>query len=92
MISAVALVLFVLRERRTPEPVLDLSPFRSGPFAVAALAGLTPNFLVAGLGFALGQLGSVILSLSPRSRRPPPAARSGRGGPPAHAPPEPDAP
>lgn len=66
-ISALAGVLFVLRERRAPEPVLDLSLFRSGPFAVAALASLTLNFLVAGLSFALGQFGSVILSLSPRT-------------------------
>ncbi|MEI5011221.1 MFS transporter [Streptomyces sp. PmtA] len=67
VISAVAGVLFVLRERRTPEPVLDLSLFRSGPFAVAALASLTLNFLVAGFSFALGQFGSVILSLPPRT-------------------------
>ncbi|MDX3241819.1 MFS transporter [Streptomyces sp. ME18-1-4] len=66
-ISAVAGVLFVLRERHTPEPVLDLSLFRSGPFAVAALASLTLNFLVAGFSFALGQFGSVILSLPPRT-------------------------
>ncbi|MGX1370219.1 DHA2 family multidrug resistance protein-like MFS transporter [Streptomyces canus] len=67
VISAVAGVLFVIRERRTPEPVLDLSLFRSGPFAVAALASLTLNFLVAGFSFVLGQFGSVILSLSPRT-------------------------
>jgi hypothetical protein len=36
-------MLFVLRERRAPEPVLDLSLFRSGPFAVAAPASLTLN-------------------------------------------------
>ncbi|MEV6941433.1 MFS transporter [Streptomyces sp. NPDC051172] len=67
VISAVAGVLFVLRERRTPEPVLDLSLFRSGPFAVAALASLTLNFLVAGFSFTLGQFGSVILALPPRT-------------------------
>ncbi|MFJ8856746.1 MFS transporter [Streptomyces sp. NPDC102437] len=67
VIGAVAGVLFVLRERRTPEPVLDLSLFRSGPFAVAALASLTLNFLVAGFSFTLGQFGSVILSLPPRT-------------------------
>ncbi|MEV7975765.1 MFS transporter [Streptomyces sp. NPDC086519] len=66
-ISAVAGGLFVLRERRTPEPVLDLSLFRSSPFAVAALASLTLNFLVAGFSFTLAQFGSVILSLPPRT-------------------------
>ncbi|MEU9389527.1 MFS transporter [Streptomyces sp. NPDC048324] len=67
VISAVAFVLFALRERRTPEPVLDLSLFRRGPFAVAALTSLTINFLVAGLSFALGQFGSVILALPPQT-------------------------
>ncbi|MFD6225869.1 MFS transporter [Streptomyces sp. NPDC060232] len=63
VVSAVAGVLFVLRERRTPQPVLDLSLFRSGPFTVAALASLTLNFIVAGFSFALGQFGAVIMSL-----------------------------
>ncbi|MFJ9115836.1 MFS transporter [Streptomyces sp. NPDC102394] len=67
VISAVALLLFVLHERRTPEPVLDLSLFRRGPFAVAALASLTINFLVAGFSFTLGQFGSVILALPPQT-------------------------
>ncbi|WP_051370571.1 MFS transporter [Streptomyces sp. 142MFCol3.1] len=67
VISAVAGALFVLRERRTPKPVLDLSLFRSGPFAVAAMASLTLNFLIAGFSFTLGQFGSVILSLPPRT-------------------------
>ncbi|ALV35855.1 MFS transporter [Streptomyces sp. CdTB01] len=67
VISAVALTLFVLHERRTPEPVLDLSLFRRGPFAVAALTSLTINFLVAGFSFTLGQFGSVILALPPQT-------------------------
>ncbi|MGW3136600.1 MFS transporter [Streptomyces sp. NPDC001139] len=67
VISAVALMLFVLHERRTPEPVLDLSLFRRGPFAVAALTSLTINFLVAGFSFTLGQFGSVILALPPQT-------------------------
>ncbi|MFF9058115.1 MFS transporter [Streptomyces sp. NPDC014882] len=67
VISAVTGVLFVLHERRTADPVLDLSLFRSGPFAVAAVASLMLNFLIAGFSFALGQFGSVILSLSPRT-------------------------
>ncbi|OLZ62022.1 arabinose ABC transporter permease [Streptomyces amritsarensis] len=62
-VSAVAGVLFVLHERRTPEPVLELSLFRSGPFTVAALASLTLNFVIAGFSFALGQFGSVVMAL-----------------------------
>ncbi|MFJ1568069.1 MFS transporter [Streptomyces erythrochromogenes] len=67
VISAIAGVLFVFHERRTPEPVLELSLFRSGPFTVAALSSLTLNFAVAGFSFVLGQFGSVILSLPPRT-------------------------
>ncbi|AXE26715.1 arabinose ABC transporter permease [Streptomyces globosus] len=67
VISAIAGVLFVFHERRTPEPVLELSLFRSGAFTVAALSSLTLNFAVAGFSFVLGQFGSVILSLPPRT-------------------------
>ncbi|MGS2810479.1 MFS transporter [Nocardia sp. MW-W600-9] len=66
-ISVAAAVLFVRHERRVPEPALDLALFRSRPFSVALAATLTLNFLVAGLGIALGQFGSVVLSLSPES-------------------------
>ncbi|MET7770240.1 MFS transporter [Nocardia sp. NPDC005366] len=66
-ISVVAAVVFVRHERRTDEPALDLALFRSRAFSVAIAATLTLNFLVAGLGIALGQFGSVVLSLSPQS-------------------------
>ncbi|MBB1245736.1 MFS transporter [Streptomyces durbertensis] len=65
--SAIAGVLFVLHERRTPAPALQLSLFRSGAFTVAALASLTLNFIAAGFSVVLGQFGSVILSLSQRA-------------------------
>ncbi|MFE9094105.1 MFS transporter [Streptomyces sp. NPDC007264] len=64
-VGAAAAVLFVLHERRTPEPALDLALFRSRPFDAALAANLTLNFLAAGLGVALGQFGSVVLSLPP---------------------------
>ncbi|MBO8186385.1 MFS transporter [Streptomyces spirodelae] len=67
LISAAAAVLFVLHERRTPEPALDLALFRSPPFSVALAATLTLNFLAAGLSVALGQFGSVVLALSPEA-------------------------
>jgi MFS transporter, DHA2 family, multidrug resistance protein len=66
-ISLVAALLFVRRERRTAEPALDLALFRSPGFTVALAAALTLNFLAAGLGFVLGQFGSVVLSLSPEA-------------------------
>jgi MFS family permease len=66
-ISAVAAVLFVLHERRTPEPALDLGLFHSPAFSVALAATLTLNFLSAGLGIVLGQFGSAVLSLSPQA-------------------------
>ncbi|MEV2199546.1 MFS transporter [Streptomyces fradiae] len=62
-VSAVAGVLFVVREHRTPQPVLDPALFRSAPFTVAALGSLVLNFMVAGFSFALGQFGSVVLTL-----------------------------
>ncbi|MFH9354058.1 MFS transporter [Kitasatospora sp. NPDC017646] len=67
VISVIAGVLFVFHERRATEPVLEPSLFRSGAFTVAALASLTLNFIAAGFGFALGQFGSVVLTLSPRT-------------------------
>ncbi|MGW1983219.1 MFS transporter [Streptomyces collinus] len=67
VISGIVAVLFVLHERRTAEPVLDLSLFRRKPFAVALTATLTLNFLAAGLGLVLGQFGSIVLSLSPET-------------------------
>ncbi|MFE0350981.1 MFS transporter [Streptomyces griseoluteus] len=65
--STVVAVLFVLHERRTAEPALDLALFRSTPFSVALAATLTLNFLAAGLGVVLGQFGSIVLSLSPEA-------------------------
>jgi MFS family permease len=67
LISTVAVVLYVLHARRTPEPALDLALFRSAPFSVALAATLTRNFLIAGLSIVLGQFGSVVLALSPES-------------------------
>ncbi|WP_245713636.1 MFS transporter [Nocardia vaccinii] len=65
--SAAAAVLFVLHERRTPEPALDLALFRSSAFVVALAAALALNFLAAGLGIVLGQFGARVLSLSPEA-------------------------
>ncbi|MEU4585571.1 MFS transporter [Kitasatospora aureofaciens] len=67
VISAIAGVLFVLHERRATEPVLEPSLFHSSAFTVAALASLTLNFIAAGFSSALGQFGSVVLTLSPRT-------------------------
>ncbi len=66
-LSPAALVLFVLHERRTTQPALNLTLFRSASFTVALLANLTMNFLIAGFSFSLGQFGSVILALPPRT-------------------------
>ncbi|CAG7649500.1 MFS transporter [Actinacidiphila bryophytorum] len=66
-VSAGCGVLFVLRERRVPEPALDLGLFRSPAFSLALAANLTLNFIGGGFGFALGQFGGVVLSLSPQT-------------------------
>ncbi|MTE17181.1 MFS transporter [Nocardia aurantiaca] len=67
VLSALAAALFVRHERRTPEPAFDLALFGSRAFSVALAANLTLNLLAAGLGIALGQFGSLVLSLSPES-------------------------
>ncbi|WP_280246615.1 MFS transporter [Nocardia abscessus] len=67
VLSAAAAALFVLHERHTPAPALDLTLFRSASFVVALAAALTLNFLSAGLGIALGQFGGEVLSLSPEA-------------------------
>ncbi|WP_239476827.1 MFS transporter [Nocardia arizonensis] len=67
VVGAVAAALFVRHERRVAEPAFDLALFRSCGFSVALTANLTLNLLSAGLGIALGQFGSLVLSLSPES-------------------------
>lgn len=67
VVSVLAAALFVRRERRAPEPAVDLALFRGAAFTVALLAGWTLNFLCSGFSVVLGQFGSVVLSLSPRA-------------------------
>ncbi|PLW71464.1 MFS transporter [Streptomyces sp. SCUT-3] len=66
-VGAAAAVLFVHHERRTPEPALDLGLFRSRAFSTALAATFTLNFIIGGFGFALGQFGGLVLSLSPQA-------------------------
>jgi MFS family permease len=47
-VGVVAGVAFLLRERKTPDPALDLRIFRSGRFNAAVIAGATFNFLTGG--------------------------------------------
>ncbi|MFI1163976.1 MFS transporter [Streptomyces sp. NPDC020801] len=67
LISLTAAVLFVLHERRAPEPAVDLALFRVPAFSVALAAALTLNFLGAGFSFSLGQFGAAVLSLPPQT-------------------------
>jgi MFS family permease len=48
VLGVVAAVAFLIRERRTPDPALDLRIFRSGRFNAAVTAGATFNFLTGG--------------------------------------------
>lgn len=48
-VGLVAAVAFVIVERRTPSPALDLRLFRSGPFDAAVAAGMAFNFLSGGV-------------------------------------------
>ena len=65
LVSACGFLLFVRHSRRTAEPAVDLTLFRSAPFSIALVASFTLNFLAAGLGVVLGQFGAAVLSLSP---------------------------
>ncbi len=67
VVCAAAAALFVRRERRAPEPAVDLALFRGAAFTVALLAGWVLNFLCSGFSVVLAQFGSVVLSLSPRA-------------------------
>lgn len=65
-LGVLAAVVFVLHERRTPEPALQLGLFRRPAFAVAVLAVLTLDFLSAGFSLVLGQFARDVLALSAR--------------------------
>ena len=53
VVSAVLAVLFVLQERRSPQPMLPLSLFSNRTFSAAAMAGLLVNVAFYGLIFVL---------------------------------------
>ncbi|MFJ3335660.1 MFS transporter [Streptomyces sp. NPDC086766] len=67
LVTVLAAVLFVLHERRAPEPAVDLALFRVPAFNLALAAALTLNFLGAGFSFSLGQFGGVVLALPPET-------------------------
>jgi DHA2 family methylenomycin A resistance protein-like MFS transporter len=63
--AAIAIVLFVLQERREPEPMLPLSLFESRFFAVTTTAGLFLNIPFYGLIFVFSLYFQKVNGLSP---------------------------
>jgi len=63
--AAVLAVLFVLQERRAPQPMLPLSLFASRRFSLAALVGLLVNIAFYGLIFVLSLYFQQVNGLSP---------------------------
>jgi EmrB/QacA subfamily drug resistance transporter len=65
--ALVALVLFVVVERRAAEPVIPLSLFRSRVFTVASLMGLVVGFSLFGAVTYLPQYQQIVKGASPTS-------------------------
>ena len=63
--SAVSLVLFILRERQAPQPMLPLSLFDRRLFAASSLIGLLVNIAFYGLIFVLSLYFQTLNGLSP---------------------------
>jgi DHA2 family methylenomycin A resistance protein-like MFS transporter len=63
--SAVLAILFVLQERRAPQPMLPLSLFRHRMFALTSLVGLLVNVAFYGLIFVLSLYFQRVNGLSP---------------------------
>jgi EmrB/QacA subfamily drug resistance transporter len=64
-VTAVVFLSFVLWERHTPRPMLDLTLFKSPRFTVASMAITTSLFSVAGMTFLLAQYLQNVQGLSP---------------------------
>ncbi|GLW65164.1 MFS transporter [Actinomadura rubrobrunea] len=64
-LGLVMLVVFVLWERRFPEPMFDLTLFRNARFSAAVSGGLLAGFGMAGSMFLLTQHFQMLLNYSP---------------------------
>ncbi|MEU1726199.1 hypothetical protein [Nonomuraea sp. NPDC005692] len=73
---AVALVAFVIRERRAAHPLVDLSLFSSARLTAGRALGTLINFTMFGVLFTMPQYHQAVLGSDARGSRPPPASRS----------------
>ena len=64
-VSAVAIVLFILRELNTPYPMLDLRYFRDRRFSVASVGMMLTFFAMFGSFFLVAQYFQLVLGYSP---------------------------
>lgn len=65
LVGAGLLALFVLRQRRLVEPLLDVTLFANRTFTVAVLTNLLATFALVGVLFFLPQYLQIVLGLSP---------------------------
>lgn len=65
LVGAALLVLFVRRQRRLVEPLLDVTLFANRIFTVAVLTNLLATFALIGVLFFLPQYLQIVLGLSP---------------------------
>ena len=66
-VGAVALILFVLRQRRARDPLVDVSLFTRPAFSASVLGNTAVSFAVAGLGLLTFTFLQVVHGLSPLS-------------------------
>ncbi|MBG6106925.1 MFS transporter [Frigoribacterium sp. CG_9.8] len=65
LVGAVSTVIFVLRQRRISNPLLDLELFAHGPFAGSVLANFLSVFSLVGFLFFISQHLQLVLGLEP---------------------------
>lgn len=65
VIGAVALILFVRRQRRSPHPLIDFSLFRNAAFSSGVAAALVASASIVGIELVLSQQLQLVDGLSP---------------------------
>ena len=65
IIGALALVIFVRRQRRSTTPMIDLALFKNPPFRLGVVVALVSAFSIVGLELALSQRLQLVLGYSP---------------------------
>jgi MFS transporter, DHA2 family, multidrug resistance protein len=65
VIGALALAIFIRRQRRSPRPMLDLTLFQNRDFTLAVVVALAAAFSIVGLELVLSQRLQLVIGYSP---------------------------